>query len=549
MADVSFFTAVTYRGQAKSTAQSLLEKVDDYFYLGGKKAQVIGRMQEGKQCVVLSDSGCSQSLAITVLKVISYFTIIIPVILLIAKAILRATHRFEVIDPKRELEQGIEVTQDHIAAMQRLMPKIQNGESDPEIEWLSGQHDHIKIFRLKAAPDLVFKIPNLLRERSVLQDGSVLDGEAEIKKRFANMVKGKEICLAEQLNLIVIPQAKTFEMEAGGRRCTVLAERFPNVQVPGNTSPASSMQEELYRTHAQSLGKTVNQLATFVLRTGLHAVKWGSIPIIQEASGFQGDPRVALIDLKEMDNAKLGVHRLVDCLFAEDQVDAVLAQGEQNGIITPRERNEKYRSRSDEIAHDRELVEFHQRKGLLHNHGELLQIDLNTLGLKLDARVTIQVRTNGRGEPEVKLERREVTMRELAEATVAGINQSIQESTAMSAKRKRSVHLYAHPVFNPNGTIDWFASPTKGYVNQQQQLWLHRIIDALCLQRPSFRAQISERKRVRILHSGIKFYCLENLPILGSTRASKSFDFIMIDSVVRPQLKAARSCWVICSSK
>ena len=41
MSKLNFFTPVIYTPSPKSIGSSLLEKVDNYFYLGGKKAQVI----------------------------------------------------------------------------------------------------------------------------------------------------------------------------------------------------------------------------------------------------------------------------------------------------------------------------------------------------------------------------------------------------------------------------------------------------------------------------------------------------------------------------
>jgi hypothetical protein len=97
---LSFFTPVDYGDQPKSFTQSILESVDHYFYLGGRKAQVIPGMQNGKQLVELVDG--SQTLFKTCLKVASYFTLVLPLILGAVKLVLRALNSYEIVGKKAE---------------------------------------------------------------------------------------------------------------------------------------------------------------------------------------------------------------------------------------------------------------------------------------------------------------------------------------------------------------------------------------------------------------------------------------------------------------
>ena len=99
MEKIPFFTPIFYKNRPDTTREWLLEKVDDYFYLGGKKAQAIvlkgigtDLLNKRTKEVILADQNAS--MLCTVLKVISYCTLIFPVILLIAKAILRASYDF-----------------------------------------------------------------------------------------------------------------------------------------------------------------------------------------------------------------------------------------------------------------------------------------------------------------------------------------------------------------------------------------------------------------------------------------------------------------------
>jgi len=89
---IGFFTPVKYGNQATSLGQKLTEFVDDYFYLGGRIAQVTKSNQIGSEPVVLKVGKTVWWK--TALKVISYTTLIVPMNMLIAKAALRSYYAF-----------------------------------------------------------------------------------------------------------------------------------------------------------------------------------------------------------------------------------------------------------------------------------------------------------------------------------------------------------------------------------------------------------------------------------------------------------------------
>lgn len=101
MSDIGFFTAVKYVNQGQTCRQSLLTGVDDYFHLCGRKAQVLqGATRDGKEVVVLTNVRASRLAQVA--KIITYFTIFIPLLMLLSKVILRLTHTFRVMDPKEK---------------------------------------------------------------------------------------------------------------------------------------------------------------------------------------------------------------------------------------------------------------------------------------------------------------------------------------------------------------------------------------------------------------------------------------------------------------
>ncbi|MDP1880989.1 MAG: DUF648 domain-containing protein, partial [Parachlamydiaceae bacterium] len=151
---IGFFTAVKY-GENKTFSQFALEKVDNYFYLGGKKAHIIqGKKNKEYENVLLDET--NTSLLSRIGKVLSYFTVILPLAMLITKAVLRSKHSFRLIDLEKKLAKGINISEETASKIRDLMSKILVGKNDDQIEWM--HTDEILEFKLKENPLLVYKI-------------------------------------------------------------------------------------------------------------------------------------------------------------------------------------------------------------------------------------------------------------------------------------------------------------------------------------------------------------------------------------------------------
>lgn len=100
---LSFFTPVTYmsEGFAPFSKENLIEMVEGYFHPWGSRVAVVvpKYLYQGHQAVVLLK--CQRhSWWKTLLKVISYATLVIPLLVLIAKMILRSANPFYLIETK-----------------------------------------------------------------------------------------------------------------------------------------------------------------------------------------------------------------------------------------------------------------------------------------------------------------------------------------------------------------------------------------------------------------------------------------------------------------
>lgn len=102
MEKLGFFTPVRWNDADKGIKQHISEGIDGYFSPVGKKVAVItGDMVKNSQPVEISTDKRYKLLS-TVIKIITYLTVIIPLIMLVVKAIYRLTHQFHVSSPKSE---------------------------------------------------------------------------------------------------------------------------------------------------------------------------------------------------------------------------------------------------------------------------------------------------------------------------------------------------------------------------------------------------------------------------------------------------------------
>lgn len=290
------------------------------------------------------------------------------------------------------------------------------------------------------------------------------------------MVKAKEICLINNLGLLIIPCAKKFILNTDdNRKCVVIAEECMDI------NHQESAQKEFYNKYSADLYETVRQLAFFVARTGFNDVTPRNIPILNEAEDYQGPRRVALIDLEHMEstingftgdgNGSCGLLRCV----AEDQIDIVIAEARKNGITISD--NDKQR-RLQEIDSDKKLKKYYENKNIVTGK-EPIQVDVDSLGLDLaeEGQIRVYVEAeNGR----IKREKQTVTMRKAVEDVLKKINELIQEkSDQESMQGKRYILLNTDD--DPFSQYKNLGIPEKKFSfskEEVKQLWLNRIIAA-----------------------------------------------------------------------
>jgi len=295
MQNISFFTPVKYSDCPQSYEQSLVEGADDYFFIGGSKAHVTGTSADLRaEKAVLSEE--KSSFILTALKILSYCTIIIPLVMLTIKSILRSCHNYEKIDAQQELEKGVVVTEASKNKIADILPEILQARDHKDIIWLSRGNN--LVFQLAGDGNHVYKIarPCHFHRNYAPPTG----GSEQTKARYANMVKAKEVSLANKLSHLVIPQSSLLTFNFNDYEYSFIVEE--KIEIDGDEKD----QKNKHIQHESELTETVRELAIFVAKTGFNDVTWRNIPIIKEKEGFNGSRRVALIDLEHMQSPTNG---------------------------------------------------------------------------------------------------------------------------------------------------------------------------------------------------------------------------------------------------
>lgn len=159
--------------------------------------------------------------------------------------------------------------------------------------------------------------------------------------KFSVLTLLKTVSIVLSYFTVIIPhnQKITFNTE-DGQQVVLIAEESMDI------NPEESVQEEFYHEYSKELDETARQLAIFVAKTGFNDVKLGNIPILNEADGFVGPRRIALIDLEHMESriggfigGTNGSCGLIGCVSSQEQIDIVLEEARKNGVNIDEDEN------------------------------------------------------------------------------------------------------------------------------------------------------------------------------------------------------------------
>jgi hypothetical protein len=255
-----------------------------------------------------------------------------------------------------ELQQGISISGETIAKIQTSMKNVLQCKEEDGVKLYSSQCSH-RVFALDTAPGLIFKMKASKNCHSLGKDDSM-------KARYQTMINAQTVVRTHQLGLLVIPHAKLFTVHAENEDYEIIAEQKMDI------NPHKGAQEQFFQDYADSLHETIRQFATFICKTGYSDVEWRNNPILNNSLDVQGNRKIALIDIEEMDSSEtglfgggLGRRGLVGCVN-EKQWEIVETVAKQNGINTSSFEG-AVAKRKEELAEDRKLSKYYATKNIV----------------------------------------------------------------------------------------------------------------------------------------------------------------------------------------
>lgn len=275
---------------------------------------------------------------------------------------------------EKKLQEEISISEGTISKIQTCMKNVLQCKEEGGVKLYKSAQDH-RVFALDVAPELIFKMKASKNRR-------IVDTDDSMKARYQRMVNAQTVVRTHQLRLLVIPNAKLFTVDADGEEYEIIAEKKIDI------NPYESSQEQYFQDYAESLTETIRQLAVFICKTGYSDVEWRNIPIIKNSLDGNGNRKVALIDIEEMDRPDIGLfgggwggrRGLVKCVN-EEQGKIVESIARQNGINTSSSENTRAQ-RKEELEDDSKLKEYYAQKNILTGD-ELIQIDENALDFSM----------------------------------------------------------------------------------------------------------------------------------------------------------------------
>ncbi len=177
MNKISFFTPVSFEGQDRTLAQKALTRVDGYLSLSNQKAVVVSKLQEGNRFAV-EITKKESPLYLTALKVVSYLTLVLPLIALAIKTYLRSQYNFVLEAKKAESPESLKTP---------LTPPFSSITPPPQSDSpLPGTPAPYKPYAVHISPTLKFKINTPEEETKALRE---LGKHINDNHKFCSIVK------------------------------------------------------------------------------------------------------------------------------------------------------------------------------------------------------------------------------------------------------------------------------------------------------------------------------------------------------------------------
>lgn len=363
MNKLGFFTPFNFEGD-KSYLETVFEASEEYFAFGDYRAFVIpGSAVDGSQEVGVRycpEGSFKSWLLKTALKVASYVTIILPLIMVTLKLLFRTLCSFHYTSTRDLIEEGINLEPDTLKRIESVVERVIKKEKVGRMRYYDSQDNH-RVFSFEEIPDLIFKMKADESIPSITEDDDTMEG------RFKSLCYAKTVCRTHHLGLLVVPNAKLFRVQVGGKTHTLLAERKLDL------NPDQTGQEALFEKMGSRLDKAIRQLATFISITGYSDVEWRNNPVLNMTDD-EGNCMIGLVDVEELNDFKNGIfggrHRrgLINCVNKTQGEEALEVAKRYFSFWTDQYEDfgrESLKRRRVEIEENDRLHAFHKRRRIV----------------------------------------------------------------------------------------------------------------------------------------------------------------------------------------
>lgn len=253
---------------------------------------------------------------------------------------------------------------------------------------------------------------------------------------FVCIETAQEVKQQKQLDLLIIPRAKLFEVtnEEGRKFCVLAEEQL-------NCDPDPDLQQTLYETHAERLVPLIKQLTILVFHTGI-PLTWKNIPLLEE-KGSDLPTRAAIVNLPLPDKGvikEIGLFGqadkagLIRCCNTASHIEALIEEAQTQGITMTSPLNMTVQKRQEELQYIDTLQAWHKEKGITEETSlKSLKVDLKALKVNLKEEGCFKQK-----------KKQKFTLQQAIQAVVDAINRKLGKQSHERAGLRFRRHIELH---------------------------------------------------------------------------------------------------------
>jgi hypothetical protein len=420
MENLKFFTPISSINQHKEYFDWLIEIVDDYFFLQGKKAFVVDLKKPLDQRQIIFENEKSNWI-IVALKITSYITFIIPILFISLKLFLRSKIDYKVINVKDIVNEGIYLKNESLVLLEKNIYKLERGQALNEVEYLYKEREII--FKLKSEPNYLFKAPFLGLESSL---NHCLE---RFKKQLVRAIETQTSILAYHFSDLKVAKRKL-----------LLIQGFPILVFKQEDFYALNWSERNFAHKKEFLNPAIMQLIELFLMKDYIACDFSSLIVEDKVLNSSLGGYLSLFIFKYSVSIDDKIANLISMLFSEHQIDEVICYAKNKGVFISSYIKEAKENRMRFLREELAICLFYLQHGITKNPLKAIDIifkDLHDIHLNETKNYFTSSLPYQPGKTNVKLKSKSITFKEALEEIIQLINHSIKISHETSKIKLR----------------------------------------------------------------------------------------------------------------